>query len=88
MKIQEFNLGNDVVCDVCGKDWTNRTESGGFVFGSYGYCPECAVRGERKIRESGEEGYIRARCPEGVSFAEFIRTYRGGDGIMQIITRE
>lgn len=79
-------VGGIVVCDVCSEDYTLSKESGGFIFGSSGYCPKCAVRGLQTIRGYGEEGHIRAYCPVGKSFADFIREYRGDDAVIQIQT--
>jgi hypothetical protein len=75
----EIKLGSTVFCDACGKDFTDSTESGGFIFGSKAYCPECAVKTIGSIRSYGEEHLIRSRCPEGASFADFVREYRGED---------
>lgn len=76
----EIDIGGTVVCDSCDKDFTDSAESGGFVFGSYGYGPCCAPRMMKSIKEEGEERYIRATCPDGVSYADFIRKYRGPEG--------
>lgn len=62
-----------VLCDFCNKDFTNSQESGGFLFGRYGIGPCCAVRARSDIERYGETVYIRATCPEGKSFADWIR---------------
>lgn len=31
-------VGRNVVCDICDADWTDRPESGGFLFVSKAYC--------------------------------------------------
>jgi hypothetical protein len=72
-----FPIGRHVICDVCGGDWTDRKESGGFLFGSYAYCPGCAPRGLESIKKYSEERYIKAFCPEGESYADFVRRMRG-----------
>jgi hypothetical protein len=79
-----FPVGRTVICDVCGKDWTDRTESGGFLFSSYAYCPDCAERGLASIKEYNEERYIRAFCPEGEAYADFARRMRGPDAGIKI----
>ena len=33
-------VGRTVVCDICDQDWTDRPESGGFLFVSKAYCPD------------------------------------------------
>lgn len=68
MSTEIFEVGDEVQCDVCNKDWTNSDVSGGFMFGSYAYCPECAVSHMPSIRGYGEESHIRERCPPGLSF--------------------
>ena len=70
-------IGRIVVCDICDEDWTDRPESGGFVFESKGVCPDCAPRFMKSVEGYGETQYIRARCQAGQSFADFIRSYRG-----------
>ena len=74
----KVEVGRDVVCDLCGQDWTERPESGGFLFLSASYCPDCAVEGEKTIERFDEQRYIVARCG-AESFADFIRRERGPD---------
>ena len=71
--VETLHPGNLVFCDSCGEDWTERKETGGFLFGSYAYCPECAPRNLARIKQYGEEWHIKARCPEGKSFADWVR---------------
>jgi hypothetical protein len=75
-----------VICDSCNKDYTGLPDSGGFVFGSYGYCPECAPRLMNDIKRYKEEQYIKATCPEDVSFHQFILNYRRNAGQSDNIT--
>src|ERR671925_167417 len=75
-----IDIGRTVVCDSCSTDFTDSQESGGFVFGSYGYGPCCAPRMLAEIKRCNEEWYIKAQCPDGVPFADFIRDYRGPNG--------
>jgi hypothetical protein len=77
-------IGDHVVCDVCSQDWTKRPESGGFLFGSYSYCPNCAGRGLKEIKRCDEERFIHAFCPEGESFADFVRRMRGPDSYIRV----
>lgn len=70
-------VGRAVVCDVCGEDWTERKESGGFLFESYAYCPNCAPKGLEEIKKYGKERFIKAHCPENESYADFVRRLRG-----------
>ena len=78
------DIGRIVVCDVCGRDYTDSPQVGGFIFGSDGYCPVCSPRMMHFIGVRGEQEYIRARCPAGTSFADFIRAYRGGNTLLTI----
>lgn len=78
------DVGNIVVCDICDEDYTDSKESGGFLLGSYGYCPKCSVEGLKSIKRFGEEKFIRAFCPTGMPFAEFILLMRRGKNTIQI----
>lgn len=74
------DIGDTVVCDVCDEDYTQRPDIGGFIFGSYAYCPTCATKHLPDIVRAMEETAIKARCPADQSFADFIRAYRAGRG--------
>jgi len=75
-----IDLGDVVSCDLCDIDWTSSTESGGAVFQSKVLCPRCAPRFLRRVVLAREERFIRARCPPGQSFSDFIREYRRRSG--------
>lgn len=72
-EIIEVIPGDNVICDLCDKDFTDLPDQGGFLFLSKGVCPDCAPRFEAKVKEFQEEEFIRARCPPGKSFADWIR---------------
>jgi hypothetical protein len=76
-------LGRLVVCDICDEDWTDRPEPGGFLFGTYAYCPNCAVDGLRAIKRFNEEHLIVALCG-GESFADFVRSRRGPEAFIRV----
>lgn len=80
------DIGRTVVCDICDEDYTDSTETGGFIFSSKAYCPVCAIEGMASIKKYHEEHFIRATCPDGKSFADFVRDYRGGNSRI-VITR-
>jgi hypothetical protein len=82
---EKIPVGRTVLCDVCDKDWTDRPEPGGFLFGSYAYCPDCAVQGLRDIRKHREEHRIVALCGSE-SFADFVRRMRGPDAFIRVTT--
>lgn len=68
--------GDTVVCDFCNKDYTDSPESGGFLFSGYAVCPKCAPKELEKIKGHGEEDGIQGVCPDGMSFADWIRSIR------------
>ena len=70
-------VGDTVLCDIDDTDLTADDRSGGFLFGSYAVGPCCAERYLESIRSYGEEHMIRGWCPEGVSFADWVRGIRG-----------
>ena len=80
----EIPVGRVVLCDIDDTDLSDDTRSGGFMFGSYAVGPCCAERYMESIRSYGEEWNIRARCPEGVSFADWVRDMRGPDAAITI----
>jgi hypothetical protein len=70
-------VGDIVLCDDCSVDYTNRPDSGGFIFQSKAICPVCAPRWRRLIALYGEQHFIKSVCAEGVTFAAFVRAWRG-----------
>lgn len=83
MKIDIYDVGETVICDSgtskdCKRDYTALDDQGGFLFGSNGYCPPCAKEAYPRIVSYGEQEYIKAVCPEGMSFREFILKIRNG----------
>lgn len=81
-------LGRTVLCDDCNEDFTDRADSGGIVFQSKGLCPVCAPIWISRAEEYNETYAIKARCPNGVSFADFIREYRGPNAAVTITTAD
>lgn len=63
---------NEVFCDFCSEDFTNRDDKGGLLFGSYATCPICAPRIERDAKRDGEERFIKARCPADMAFRDWV----------------
>lgn len=89
MTIQTFYIGDHVECDMCSKDFTASDESGGFLFIGKAVGPCCAARVEQSARGYGEEGYIKNRCPAGVSFREYVlRDLRAGNDSIQVVSGE
>ncbi len=81
---EPVSIGDTVICDYCDEDFTNSDAMGGFVFGSKACCPKCEPRMLGTIKGYNEEYHIKARCPENMSFADFIRDYRGPNNYIQI----
>lgn len=73
MKTQKFEFGNVVLCDFCAQDYTNSTEEGGLLFGSYATCPQCAPKIEADAAKYNETKHITRRANPGQSFADFVR---------------
>lgn len=73
-EIFEIKPGRNVSCDGCGKDFTDSDESGG-VYGwmTKAYGPCCAANILANAEKYGEMEYCKARCPEGMSFADWVR---------------
>lgn len=83
-KTEITEVGDQVNCDVCNADYTDRTDSGGFLFGSYAYCPECAKKYEARIGYFHETAMILEYCPPDMSFADWCRRLRYKMGLTQI----
>lgn len=79
-------MGEIVVCDICDRDYTNQPETGGFIFGSYAYCPACADHGLRNIAKYREERFIKARAKPDERFCDFVLRWRGGNNTISVIT--
>ncbi len=75
-KVFKIEPGNIVLCDLCNEDWTNSEVSGGFLFQSKAVCPDCSKEFLGSIKQHNEEQFIRGRCPEDSSFANWIRSMR------------
>lgn len=65
--------GEMVFCDDCGEDFTDSPVEGGMLFGSKALCPTCTPKWEKGAKEYGEEHFIRARCPAGKTYANWVR---------------
>lgn len=71
--IQILVPGRLVFCDLCGEDWTDRTESGGMLVISKALCPTCEPDYTEDLRKNCQRYLIRGRCPAGMSFADWVR---------------
>lgn len=88
MKTTTIDIGNQVICDSCNADWTEIRNDWArertFIFGSYGYCPDCAPRMAKTIKSYNEEQFIRAFSKKGEAFCDFILRVRGGNNAVII----
>lgn len=83
MAVEVMDIGRNVQCDWCNKDYTDLPDSGGIIFGSKACCPECSPNLIAAVVRHKEEKYIKARCPVGMSFADWCLELRGGDNTVR-----
>lgn len=84
MDVIEYDLGDKVICDTCGTDFTLRTDAGGFIFESKGICPDCAPRFLKTVKLYEEEHFIKCMALPTVPFRDFILWYRGDNNKVRI----
>lgn len=82
--VSEIDLGRMVLCDICNDDYTDSPRCGGFMFGTYAACPECAPGMYADALKCGEKHLIGEGCPDGVTFADWIRELRGDNNSIVI----
>lgn len=83
-EISSEDLGTTVFCDFCGVDYSFRGDVGGMIFETKAVCPECTDGCMPSIRSYKEEKYIRAICPNNLSFWAFVVNYRGDNNKIKI----
>jgi len=66
-------IGDMVICDTCGANYTNSDAKGGIQFLSKAVCPKCAPEMEKNAKKYDEMHCIKSRCPEEKSFAQWVR---------------
>lgn len=84
--VETFDIGDEVIYDLCSKDFTHSDACGGFLFGGKGVCPDCADDFMVNVKKYNEEQYIKATCPPDKTFKQFILDIRGGDNTVTIET--
>lgn len=82
--VERYDIGNAVICDLCGTDYTNSLAVGGFLFCSTGVCPACVPRFEAKIIKHNEQRYIKARAQQFETFKDFSLRMREGNNKVTI----
>ena len=84
VKVEEWDIGDTVVCDACSEDYTNSDATGGILFGSRAICPKCAPQWEESAKRHGEERFIRDRAGPEEAFKAFCLRHRGGNNKIRI----
>lgn len=87
--VEVIDTGEIVICDWCGKDYTDPPESekcGGLLFGSKAACPDCAHRIMENAKKYNEENCITGICPTGMTFKNWVIKLRGGDNTIKLYT--
>jgi hypothetical protein len=85
-KTEIYDIGDNVVCDLCNEDYTNSDALGGYIFESKGVCPKCAPEFIASVFKFKEERFIRDRAMTGETFKAFILRCRGGNNQVKITT--
>lgn len=80
-----ISVGRVVICDSCGTDWTDSDKSGGILFQSKAICPDCTPAWLQSTKQHPEEAeLIRGTCPEGQTFADWVRELRGPESSIKV----
>jgi hypothetical protein len=86
MKVETFDIGNEVICDWCGEDYTLRNECGGLLFQSKACCPVCVPKIEALAVKYNEQEFIRGRCPEDMPFNKWCLSLRNENNTVTVRT--
>lgn len=65
--------GETVLCDSCNQEFTHSKDTGGMLFRSYAIGPCCEQDWKDGAEEHDESHFIKAACPEGMAFADWVR---------------
>ncbi len=74
-EVFELEMGNRVLCDFCGKEFTDSDEKGGLLFQSKATGPCCNDRIRELARVHNEEFLIHQYCPDTMAFADWVRDH-------------
>jgi len=74
--VVHIEAGDQVLCDLCNKDYTDSQETGGFLFLSNAVCPACSPKFMKSVEKEKEERFIRATAKEGETFRDFVYRIR------------
>ena len=67
-----LNVGNRVLCDLCGVDYTESEELGGVLFCSKAVCPKCLPDFRKSVEKYEEQKFIKAEANENETFRDFV----------------
>lgn len=84
--VQIIDIGNSVVCDLCGADYTNSDKQGGILFGSSAVCPACTPDVLKSTKKYHEKEHLKGECPKDMSFKDWVLKLRAGDNTIIIET--
>lgn len=76
LKVYTLDLGDKVLCDLCNKDYSNKQQTGGFLFNRSAVCPECAPKFIEIIDQHNERSMITAKPLPGEPFCQFVLRIR------------
>jgi hypothetical protein len=86
-QITIIDIGDEVICDDCGKVWTpTDTAEGGLSSQSRAICPDCAPQWAASAKKYGEEKFISGRQRAGETFHAYVMRIRDGDNTVVIQT--
>ena len=74
--IHIIDMSDEVLCDLCNKSYKGLPDRGGIIFESKAICPDCTPDIMESIEEHNEQKFIRATCPDNVTFYSFVINYR------------
>lgn len=85
-----IDIGNLVACDDCGDDYTESRASGGYIWHNRATCPACA---DRVMKTLATQKLLRLmknglHCPSNMSFADFVRAYRGDNNTISLVPKK
>jgi len=62
----------EVICNICGKDYSESADSGGFRIKDRAICPLCAPAMFNELEFFDQENIVTEFCPKDKSFSQFI----------------
>jgi|TARA_Y100000296_G_C5179570_1_gene262620 hypothetical protein len=74
-------MQNRVGCDLCDKDWSGTTDTGGFIFKetpdvSWLVCPDCEPEIRKAIKASKRVQFVTAECATDECYVDFAAANR------------